>query len=170
MKSHLFAFFAILVTLSSCGKSPNPAAASDGSFNQQASVWDGHGGQTIVYNVYLKPIVDSGVELEAEESLANFNREAFVDSLFQSVYYHKARITNFLGDSLSIEDVKTLEIEDPNYSRDKLAGVQFTEEWFLNPATRHLEKKVISMLVGYEVYDQNGDYCALRPGLVIHFD
>lgn len=120
---------------------------------------------TIVHNVYLKPQFAND---EAYASMLNdFNREAFVDSVFEAVYRHAIKITDMDGNPISLEDVKTREIEEPEFHRDKVAGIQFTEKWSFDPATHHMEKKVISMLIGYEVVD-NGEIVAFRPGIMVH--
>ncbi len=124
-------------------------------------------GNTIVYNVYLKP--QDMTDPYAPELYENFNREAFVDSLFEAIYHNRAQVTDMSGNPLTIDSIKTLEIEDPRYFRDKLAGVQFTEEWTFCPKTKTMTKKVRKMLVGYELVEDSM-IVALRPGFVFTFD
>ncbi len=121
---------------------------------------------TIVYNVYLKPLDASYID-----AYQGFNRESFVDSIFSAVFYHKATVTDMLGKPLTIDSLKTREIEDPvAYGRDKVAGIQFKEIWYFDTARKRMNKQVLSMLIGYEVYDQDSTFIGLRPGFIISFD
>ncbi|MBQ3635049.1 MAG: hypothetical protein II951_05460 [Bacteroidales bacterium] len=123
-------------------------------------------GKTIVYNVYLKP--EDMTDEYLPEFYADFDRDAFVEAMFEAVYHNRAEVTDMEGNPMTIEDIKTREIEDPNYSREKLAGIQFTEEWTFDPKTISMSKKVKKMLIGYEVVEDSM-IVALRPGFMFHF-
>ena len=123
-------------------------------------------GKEIVYNVYLKP--QDFRDPYAPELYEGFDREAFVDSLFAAVDLHKAKVTDMTGAPLTIDDVKQREVEDPNYSRDKVACVQFREVWDFSPSSMSMVKKVKTMLIGYEVVEDSA-IVTLRPGFVLNF-
>lgn len=124
------------------------------------------GGNEIVYNVYLKP--QDLRDPYAPELYEGFDRAAFVDSLFAAIYYNGAEVTDMNGNALSIDDIKQREVEDPKYSRDKVACVQFREVWAFSPAAKTMRKSVKSMLIGYEVVEDSM-IVTLRPGFVFHF-
>ncbi|MDD7724339.1 MAG: hypothetical protein PUJ24_01585, partial [Bacteroidales bacterium] len=90
------------------------------------------------------------------------------DSLFAAVYSNGVTVTDMEGNVLSIDDIKVREVEDPNYSRDKVAGIQFTEAWVYSPSSNTMTKTVKSMLVGYEVVEDSV-IVAFRPGFVFRF-
>ncbi len=162
MKHLFFAIFAALA-LNSCGD----RAAHDGSSpDGDAFGVSGADGNEIVYNVYLKP--QDMRDPYAPELYEGFNRGAFVDSLFAAIYYNGAVVTDMSGNVLSIDDIKQREVEDPKYSRDKVACVQFREVWAFSPASKTMRKSVKSMLVGYEVVEDSM-IVTLRPGFVFHF-
>lgn len=122
-------------------------------------------GKTIEYIVYLKP--QDQRDTDAPELYQNFDRAAFADSIMNAVYYHRARVTDMqTGEVLTIDDIKTREVEDPNYARDKMAGVRFTEEWTFDPTNLTMTKRVRRMLIGYEVV-VDSVIEALRPGFEI---
>lgn len=158
-------FFAILaaLALNSCGD-----RAGHGGSSPDGVAFDvpGADGNEIVYNVYLKP--QDLRDPYAPELYEGFNRGAFVDSLFAAIYYNGAVVTDMSGNVLSIDDIKQREVEDPKYSRDKVACVQFREVWAFSPASKTMRKSVKSMLVGYEVVEDSM-IVTLRPGFVFHF-
>lgn len=121
----------------------------------------------IEYMVYLKP--QDMRDPYAHELYDNFNREAFVDSVFAAVYQHHAGVTDEDGNALSLETIKEREVSDPRYSHDKVAGVRFREAWSFDPVTKTMTKKVKSMLIGYEFVDDS-TIIAIRPAFLITFD
>lgn len=164
MKHIFFAIF-VVFALSSCGgetvQAPSDALAGGDAFDVPEP-----GGNEIVYNVYLKP--QDLRDPYAPELYAGFDRAAFVDSLFAAIYYNGAEVTDMSGNALSIDDIKQREVEDPKYSRDKVACVQFREAWAFSPTAKTMRKSVKSMLVGYEVVEDSM-IVTLRPGFVFHF-
>lgn len=120
---------------------------------------------TIIHNVYLKPEFTD--DPAYAEMLADFNREAFVDSIFEAIYHNFAKVTDMEGNPMTVEQVKDLEFSNPAFTRDKVAGIQFVERWSFDPKTQQMQKKVESMLIGYELMD-NGVIVGFRPGFKIY--
>lgn len=121
----------------------------------------------IEYMVFLKP--QDMRDPYAHELYDNFDREAFVDSVFAAVYQHHAVVTDEDGNPLSLETIKEREVSDPRYSHDKVAGVRFREAWSFDPVTKTMTKKVKSMLIGYEFVDDS-TIVAIRPAFLITFN
>lgn len=118
---------------------------------------------TIVYNVLLKP----QDEYEAEW-LKGLNKEALLDSIFTSIYYHGAEVYDFADDTkMTLDEVKTREIEDERYSRNKVAVLQFTEAWRYDVVGMKFEKKVLSVHIAYEVIDSEGVWIGNRGGFIV---
>lgn len=157
----IFAAFALI----SCGKRPAQPTVGGASDGEAPGVLEA-GGNEIVYNVYLKP--QDLRDPYAPELYEGFDRGAFVDSLFAAIYYNGAVVTDMSGAPLTIDDIKQREVEDPKYSRDKVACVQFREVWTFSPAARTMRKRVKSMLIGYEVVEDSM-IVTLRPGFMFHF-
>lgn len=151
-KSYLLLLLVSLITVcSSCNNNSTPTTS-------ETAYTD-----TIVYNVLLKP----QDEYEAEW-LKGLDREALLDSIFASIYYHGAEVYNFADDSkMTLDEVKTMEIEDERYSRDKAAVLQFTEAWRYDVAKATFEKRVISVHIAYEVIDHEGVWIGNRGGFIV---
>lgn len=154
----ILAATASLALMTSCGTD----TANDSQAQEAA------GEENIIeYMVYLKP--QDMRDPYAHELYDNFNREAFVDSVFAAVYQHHAVVTDEDGNPLSLETIKEREVSDPRYSHDKVAGVRFREAWSFDPVTKTMTKKVKSMLIGYEFVDDSM-IIAIRPAFLITFD
>ena len=121
---------------------------------------------TITYLVYVRP------QFPADEYkvkyLSHLEREKLLDMIFDSIYSHGAKAYDFVtGEEMSIDDVKSLEIENPCYSRDNVSAIQFTEAWGYNAEALSFQKKVLKIHIGYAVYDEDSIIVANRPSWVI---
>ena len=88
------------------------------------------------------------------EELKGFDRKKMVDLLFQAVYEGRAIAYNYHTDEpMSIEEVKKLEISK-EFDRTKIGKIQFVEDWYFDPETLHMTKKIKSIMMAYEVYNQ----------------
>lgn len=118
---------------------------------------------TIRYNVSIMPIEDYEIE-----SISRLDKDKLVNSLFESIYSHQAEVYDYTkGTKLTIDDVKTREIEDPRFSRDLISVLQFTETWSYNSATQEFTKKVLSVHIAYAVFDDENNFVANRAGIVV---
>lgn len=148
--AYILPIIGILIFAASCNKSI--------STDNDAPYTD-----TIVYNVFLK----AQNEFEAEW-LKGLNKDALLDSLFASIYYQGAEVYDFTYDTkMTLDEVKTREIEDERFSRDKASVLQFTEAWRYNTEKVQFEKRVISVHIAYEVIDSEGNKVGDRGGFVI---
>ncbi len=162
------AMFATMMT--SCGNSAKEQAQNANEQNQSEiqQTQNTPGKENIIeYMVYLKP-QDMRDEF-AHELYDNFDREAFVDSVFAAVYQHHAKVTDEDGNELTLEEIKEREVSDPRYSHDKIAAVRFREAWSFDPQTKTMNKKVKSLLIGYE-FVQDSVIVAMRPAFLMTFD
>ena len=118
---------------------------------------------TIRYTVNIIPLD----EVDAE-SLSRLEKQKLVDMLFESIYMHQAEVHDFTsGALLSIDDVKTREIEDPRFARELVSALQFTEKWSYNADTQHFSKDIISVHIAYAVFDEENYFVAHRAGIVL---
>ena len=102
-------------------------------------------------------------------SLRNLERNTLVNEIFKLVYNGKLTAHEFFSDStLSIDDVKAIE-NDPEFSRDKIAKVQFEEAWYLDTIHYKMVKKVYSIMLAYEVYNLNGEIKGYKPAIKVYF-
>ncbi|MBP5365034.1 MAG: hypothetical protein J6Y82_03815 [Bacteroidales bacterium] len=149
--------------LSACANNNEPTTEPAATLPaQNADNGDVIVADTIRYNVNVIPIEDYEVE-----SLAHLEKQKLVDMIFESIYMHQADVHDFsTGEKLSMDDVKTREIEDPRFARELVSALQFTEKWAYNTTTQHFTKDIISVHVAYAVFDDT-TFVAHRAGIVV---
>jgi hypothetical protein len=73
------------------------------------------------------------------------------------VYNHKlAAYDRETNEKLTPRQIKDIE-KSSGFSRDKIGMIQFTEAWYLEPATQALTKRVLAMELGYSSFTSEGD-------------
>jgi hypothetical protein len=101
--------------------------------------------------------------------LRNLNKDFLVDEIFNSVYSGKLIPYEFFNNiPLEITDIESLE-EDPEFSRDKIAKVQFEEAWYFDTENQIMVKKVYSIMLAYEVYNLEGEIKGYKPAFKVYF-
>lgn len=120
----------------------------------------------ISYIVYVRP-QDPNDEMQVQY-LFGLHKEKLVEDLFSSVYLHQAKVHDFYGNPMTIDDVKTLELSDVRYSRDSISALQFKERWYYDAQAQTFQKKVVSVHVSYTgPRDDNGVILGNYPGFII---
>ncbi len=120
---------------------------------------------TVIYDVVVKnPEPD---DLWIEESLRRLNREALVDIIFNAVYRQELiPYEYFSSEAMSVADVIELE-KSPEFSREKVGRIQFSEEWYFDEDNLRMEKRVNSLTLGYEVFDPQGNLRGYKPAFLV---
>lgn len=157
------------MALVACNSNQGTDTAAEASAAAPTAAIDAANGEagTITYWVYLKP--QDMRDPYAHELYDNFDREAFVKSVYTSLYQNHAKVYDYEGNELSLETIRERQVSDPNFSDDKLAGVRFTEEWKFDPATKTMEKKIKEMMLGYE-FVEDSTIIAFRENFKFVFD
>jgi hypothetical protein len=116
---------------------------------------------TIIYDVIIKnPNPD---DAWTEECLKNLDQSGFMDSLFNLVYSKQAIAYDFYTHKpLKVTDIKRMESED-DFSRSNIGKIQFTEKWYFDGPTQQLQKEVISIVLGHELYTEEGLVRGYKP-------
>lgn len=110
---------------------------------------------TIIYDVIIK-------NLNPEDSwttrcLKDLKRSLLVNKLFELVYDGKAVAYDLLTDKvIPPEELRRME-KKKKLDRDRIGKIQFTESWFYNDSLRILTKKVLSVSLGFELFDETGE-------------
>lgn len=100
--------------------------------------------------------------------LRNLNKKILVKEIFESVYTEELVAYEFFNNTpLSIKDIKVLE-DDPEFSRDKIAKVQFEEAWYFDTDNQKMIKKVHSIMLAYEIYDSEGEIRGYKPAFKVY--
>ena len=108
----------------------------------------------ITYDVVIKnPDPD---DTWAEERLENMNLEKLIEIIFEAIKDGQATAFNYhTGETMSMKDIKKLE-KTEEFEKSKIAKVQFVEDWYFDAKSLTMQKKVKSIMLAYEVYDQFG--------------
>lgn len=108
----------------------------------------------IITEVIVRP--DSLGDPWEIEKVKNFNGKQMYTDLLRNIYDKKVIVYDILtGDPLDPGDVKEMEKE---FGSDvtKIAKIQFLEDWYFNPSTSKIIKRIKSASFGYESYiDEN---------------
>lgn len=92
-----------------------------------------------------------------DECLKQLDLKRLVNEIFDAVYsgrltayhYHEER-------PMSIAEIRKLE-KDREFDRSRIARLQFVEEWYLNEESLRFHKQIRSLMLAYELYDQDGN-------------
>ena len=158
MKTIVYSF--LIVLSFSC--TSKPSASSKGSTTpSEAEVSGNLVADTIIYDVVIRSTNPDNIW--ENERLQYLNHTALIDSLFDLVYNKEIIAFDvFENKALSISQVKSLE-KRADYARDRIGKIQFTEKWYFNSNNPQLQKEIISVALGYETYNEQGEVRAYKP-------
>ena len=162
---HFLIIVAILATVWNCKNEPaekiksQPIQPNDSNY----IVAD-----TITYDVIIKDI--DSTQIWQKEFLKYLNRSMLIDSIFAGVYTGRLTAHDFFTDKkLSLKEVR--EIEDSDwFSRNAIGKIQFNEVWAFNLSNHKFEKKVNSLVLGVEQFDQFGNFKGHKPVFKIYMN
>jgi len=101
--------------------------------------------------------------------LRNLDKKTLVDEIFKSVYKGELMPYEFFkNEPFTIEDIKILE-KDPEFSRDRVAKVQFEEAWYYDQENQKMTKKVHSIMLAYEIHNSLGEIRGYKPAFKVYF-
>lgn len=148
--------FILLIVVISC-KSPDKKNVSENGLSLGKITYD-----SFILN-------NNSEDSWADECLAGFDRKAFIDKTFNSINSGKLiALDYFSGEKFTPSRLKEME-KSGEFSQDKIAKIQFEEEWFWNEQQNILQKKVISMTFAYEVFNNAGESRGYKPIFKIVF-
>lgn len=115
-------------------------------------------GKDIITEVILSP--DSLGDPWEMEKVKNYNGKLLYTRLFENIYNKKITVYDVFTDKpFTPEDVKKTENEF-NGDFSKVGKLQFQEDWYFNPSTGSLTKKIKSVTFAYTIKRDPG----LPPG------
>jgi hypothetical protein len=116
---------------------------------------------TIIYDVIIKNPDPS--DEWTEKCLAGFNKDRFIDQLFNAVYDKNAFAYDFFsGEKITPRVLKRIE-RSRDFSREKIGKIQFSESWYYDSLNLVMQKRIISLVLGYELYGDNGEIIGYKP-------
>ena len=120
---------------------------------------------TIINDIMLKAAEN---DEWAEYSLRKLDKLRLVNEIFDLAYEGKLTPYEFFSETpLTIEDIKQLE-RDPEFSRDKIAKVQFEEGWYFDPVSLKMTKRVHSIMLAFEIYNNQGEIKGYKPAFKVY--
>lgn len=126
---------------------PAPAAPADSGFILIAA--------GINYDVIISPPPEA--DPWEKERVLGFRGMPMINDIFDKIYNGSIKAYE-LGSETSVNSrrLKELEKEIAN-DRNRVAKLQFTEDWYYNASTAELKKVVRSVVLGYEYRDSHGN-------------
>ena len=142
-----------------CSKTEQSPAAAEHAIAGQCVA------DTIIYSVVIKN--PDPLDEWTDKCLSQLKRPQFVDRLFDAVYSHKARAYSYSTHKpLSVSDIKEIENSE-EFSRDKVAKLQFWETWHFDEQTQAMHKKVQAILLAYEILSEEGELRGYKAAFYI---
>lgn len=107
----------------------------------------------IIYEVVVSnPDTDDAWK---QECLANTNTEQMVKEIIGAVKNGDIKAYDYY-DNHQLTKIELHNLIEKEKIQEKVGKVQFTERWYWNSNTFKLQKKVEKLMLGYEIYDDNG--------------
>jgi hypothetical protein len=121
---------------------------------------------TIIYDVIIKNTDPE--DLWAAECLRNLHQRALIDSIFEMVYSERTIAYDFFTKRiLKTKEIIKMESEE-EYSRDHIGKIQFTERWYFDKSSQKFQKEVISLVLGYELFNNDNSLRGYKPVFKIY--
>lgn len=109
----------------------------------------------ITYDVVIKN--PDPLDVWTTSCLEHLEKDILVDLIFNAIEKGRVKAYNYhTEEEMSLRDIRALE-KDDEFDRSRIAKVQFIEEWYFDPDAFILEKRVNSIMLAYEVFDQEGN-------------
>ena len=125
-------------------------------------------GKDIITEVIVKPDI-LGDPWEVEK-VKNYDGKQMLTHLFESIYSKKITVYDILtGQPLDPEDIRKTEKE---YGSDisKISKLQFFEDWYFDPATNKIIKKIKSVSFAFTFLRESGLPVAYKPLFKLNID
>ncbi len=121
----------------------------------------------IIYDTFIQN--NNPEDSWADECLAGFERKKFIDQLFKAVYSGDLKALDyFTGEKIAPSELRK-RMEAGEFTPEKIAKVQFEEQWYWNENNQQLKKKVISATLAYEVFNNEGESRGYKPAFKVNF-
>ena len=123
--------------------------------------------ESIRYDVVIKnPDPD---DEWTETRLKGLDREKLVDEVYKAIYAGKVKAYDYYTDDpISVKQVKEIE-KQAESDGVEVAKVQFLEDWFFDPVTFNLYKKVHFIMLAYDLLDENGKARSYKAAVYVPF-
>ena len=104
-----------------------------------------------------------------ETCLKGLDRKKLVYEVCKAIYAGKVKAYDYYTDDpISVKQVKEIE-KQADSDGAEIAKVQFLEDWFFDPVTFNLYKKVHFIMLAYEILDENGNARNYKAAFYVPF-
>ena len=149
-----------ILTASACRRQTDTKPSSDASFMID-STYGMVVADTITYDVIISN--PNPGDTWTARCLSKLNHKALVDSIFAMVYSGRVLAFNLdTREQLTVRQIKDIEAEQ-GFNRENIGMIQFTEAWYLDPKENAMTKKVLSMVLGTNFYNAEGELFGHKP-------
>jgi hypothetical protein len=146
--SSLMFLSVILITFSSCKNNVKKEITNPATGSSEAGTGLIVVARDIITEVILRP--DTLGDPWEVEKVRNYDGKLMFTSLFENIYSKKVTVYDIGTDApLNPNDVRKLE-EAFGSDLTKIAKIQFLEDWYFDPGTNKIIKKIKSASFGYE--------------------
>lgn len=121
---------------------------------------------TIIYDVLISN--PNPEDTWTAECLDNLEKTLFVDQIFQGIYNGKLQPYDYYEDKpMRLSKIKRME-KNQELQRNHIGKVQFTERWYYDPVNLKMKKEVISMVLGEQLLNSEGEVRGYKPIFKVH--
>jgi hypothetical protein len=121
---------------------------------------------TIVYDVLISN--PNPEDTWTEKCLDNLNKTLFVEQIFQGIYSGELQPYDYYEDKpMRLSKIKRME-KNQELQRNHIGKVQFTERWYYDPVNLKMKKEVISMVLGEQLLNSEGEVRGYKPIFKVH--
>lgn len=105
-------------------------------------------GKDMITDIIIRP--DTLGDAWEVEKVKGFDGNQMFKTIFEKIYSKELTVYDcFTGEPLSTDKVKEME-KEYNLDISKIGKIQYLEDWYFNPVTNSIFKKVKSTSFGYE--------------------
>jgi len=123
--------------------------------------------ESIRYDVVIKN--PDPADEWTETCLKGLDREKLIDEVYNAIYAGKVKAYDYYTDDpMPVEQVKEIEKQAESDGAE-VAKVQFLEDWFFDPVTFNLYKKVHFIMLAYEILDEKGNARSYKAAFYVPF-
>jgi hypothetical protein len=122
---------------------------------------------TIIYSVLIRNFEPS--DTWASQRLQYVKPDTLINRIFESIYKGTNTAYDYYTNKpLTLDEIKEIETTE-GFSRDLIQELQFEEIWFTAKDATWFHKEVLSVNMGYAVFNQDGSQRGLKPVFRIRF-
>ncbi|MGQ1948129.1 hypothetical protein ACT3CD_13620 [Geofilum sp. OHC36d9] len=122
---------------------------------------------TIIYSVLIRNFEPS--DTWTSQRLQYVKPDTLINRIFESVYKGiNTAYDYYTNKPLTLDEIKKIEATE-GFSRDLIQELQFKEIWFTAKDATWFHKEVLSVNMGYGIFNQDGSQRGLKPVFRIRF-